>query len=150
MLEAAAGERFDDIAIIPGVTAALSGAAMLGAPIGHDFCVISLSDLLTPWETIEKRLKLAAEADMCIVIYNPSSHKRAGHLEVARKVMSTVIEPERPCGYVRNIGRDQTERTVCTFAELANAATDMFTTVFIGNSNTRIENGWLITPRGYK
>lgn len=150
LLEIAEEESFEDVEIVPGVTAALSGAALLGAPIGHDFCVISLSDLLTPWELIEKRLRLAAEADLCIVIYNPSSHKRADYLKKAYEVMSTDIEPDRPCGYVRNIGRDETLIKVCTFRELAKEQVDMFTTVFIGNSKTRISNNRLITPRGYE
>ena len=150
LLEIAEEAGFDDIEIVPGVTAALSGAALLGAPIGHDFCVISLSDLLTPWEPIEKRLRLAAEADLCIVIYNPSSHKRADHLKKACEVMSTIIPADRPCGYVRNIGRDNTKVKVCTFAELTDEQVDMFTTVFIGNSQTRISKNRLITPRGYR
>ena len=149
MLEIAAEDGFTDAKVIPGVTAALSGAAMLGAPLGHDFAVISLSDLLTPWELIKKRFRLAAEADLCIVLYNPSSHKRAGHLRLAAEVMSTVIPPERPCGYVKNIGRDGEETVICRFEALSCADTDMMTTVFIGNSQTYVTNGRLITPRGY-
>ena len=149
MLEIAAQENYSDVVIIPGVTAALSGAAALGAPVGHDFCVISLSDLLTPWELIEKRLRLASEADLCVVLYNPSSRKRADYLKRACEVMSTILPPDRPCGYVRNIGRDDSAKHICTLAELAEEQVDMFTTVFIGNSQTRIEGGWLITPRGY-
>ena len=150
MLEIAARENYEDVAIIPGVTAALSGAALLGAPVGHDFCVISLSDLLTPWELIEKRLRLASEADLCIVLYNPSSRKREDYLKRACEVMLTILPPGRPCGYVRNIGRDGEESHVCTLAELSDKDVDMFTTVFVGNSQTRIEGGRLITPRGYK
>lgn len=149
LLETAHKEGFTDIEIIPGVTAATSGAALLGAPIGHDFSVISLSDLLTPWELIEKRLLCAAEGDMCIVIYNPSSHNRPEHLKKACKVMLTKLSPETACGYVRNIGREETGIRLCTLKELADEATDMFVTVFIGNSNTRISDGRLITPRGY-
>ena len=149
LLEVAAKEGFDNIEIIPGITAALSGAAVLGAPIGHDFCVISLSDLRTPWELIEKRLRLAAEADLCIVLYNPASHKRADHLERACRILMENVEAKRPCGYVKNIGRAGTICRVCTLLELATADADMFTTVFIGNSQTIIENGRLITPRGY-
>ena len=149
MLEIAAAEGFSDVVIISGVTAALSGAAMLGAPIGHDFCVISLSDLLTPWELIEKRLKLAAEADLCIVLYNTASHNRAEHLQRACDVMSTVLEPTRPCGYARNIGRRDFGSGVCTLAELPSIDADMTTTVFIGNSETFVSEGFLITPRGY-
>lgn len=149
MLEIAAQEGFEDVTVIPGVTAALSGAALLGAPIGHDFCVISLSDLLTPWEIIEKRLRHAAEGDFCIVLYNPSSHRRREHLAGACTVMSTIIPPDRPCGYVKNIGRNETETKICSFSELKDEQVDMFTTVFIGNSLTKREGDRLITPRGY-
>lgn len=149
MLEIAAKEGFEDITVIPGITAALSGAALLGAPIGHDFCVISLSDLLTPWEIIENRLRHAAEGDFCIVLYNPSSHRRTDHLKKACKVMSTKITGDRPCGYVKNIGREGTETVICTFDELKDRQVDMFTTVFVGNSLTKREGDRLITPRGY-
>ncbi len=149
MLVVAADAGFTDVEIIPGVTAALSGSAVLGAPVGHDFCVISLSDLLTPWELIEKRLKAAAEADLCVVLYNPASHKRADYLKKACEVMLTTIPPYRPCGYVRNIGRDKTEYKTCTLSELKDEVVDMFTTVFIGNSQTKVSGGWLVTPRGY-
>ena len=150
LLESAAAEGFDDIEIVAGITAALSGAAELGAPIGHDFCVISLSDLLTPWDRIEKRLKAAAEGDFCIVLYNPSSRKRADYLKRACEVLMTEKSPDIPCGYVKNIGREGTLRKVCTLRELPGEETDMFTTVFIGNSMTKIRNGRLITPRGYE
>ena len=150
LLEIADEEGFDDVVIVPGVTAALSGAARLGAPIGHDFCVISLSDLLTPWELIEKRLKSAAEADFCIVLYNPTSHKRIDHLARARDIMLTKIPGDRPCGFVKNIGRDGMETATCRLSELSDDMVDMFTTVFIGNSNTKICNGRLVTPRGYR
>ena len=104
------GKLYDDciIEVIPGITAASSGAAVLGAPLNHDFCVISLSDLLTPWERIKKRLIAAAEGDFAMAIYNPSSHKRADYLERAcRILMEHGVEPERACGYVENIGRDR-------------------------------------------
>ncbi|MBR4168585.1 MAG: precorrin-3B C(17)-methyltransferase, partial [Lachnospiraceae bacterium] len=114
LLEIAASKGFDNVEIIPGVTAALSGAAELGAPLAHDFCVISLSDLLTPWEVIEKRLRCAAEGDFCIAIYNPESHKRAGYLKRACEILLTVRAADTACGYVRNIGRDGCEKKVCT------------------------------------
>ena len=144
-----AGEEFR-ITVIPGITAASSGAAVLGAPLSHDFCVISLSDLLTPWELIEKRLRAAAAGDFAIAIYNPSSRKRHDYLMKACDILLETIEPERPCGYVRNIGRDGTEDVVCTLSELRDTEVDMFTTVFIGNSQTRIIGGRLVTPRGYR
>lgn len=144
------GDALDtDIRVIPGITAASSGAAVLGAPLNHDFCVISLSDLLTPWELIEKRLKAAADGDFAIAIYNPSSKKRHDHLQKACDILLESMEGSRACGYVRNIGRDGEEHLTCTLSELRNAEVDMFTTVFIGNSHSRIIDGKLITPRGY-
>ena len=138
-----------EINIIPGITAASSGASVLGAPINHDFRVISLSDLLTPWEKIESRLRLAAEADFAMVIYNPSSHKRVDYLKRACDILLEVIEPNRPCGYVENIGREGTDSKVCTLGELRDNNVNMFTTVFIGNSTTEIIGGKLVTKRGY-
>ncbi len=150
LLEIAEREDFHDVTVVPGVTAALSGAAELGAPLSHDFCVISLSDLLTPWELIEKRLRCAAEGDFCIAIYNPASRNRADHLQKACAILREILPDETACGYVRNIGRDGTSREVCTLRELNDAQVDMFVTVFIGNSKTKIVNGRLITPRGYQ
>ena len=137
------------IKIVPGVTAASSGAAVLGAPINHDFCVISLSDLLTPWDKIEKRLIKAAEADFAMAIYNPSSKKRHDYLQKACDILLRVIEPERPCGYVENIGRDETKAYTCTLGELRDRKVNMFTTVFVGNSTAEIIDGCLVTKRGY-
>ena len=139
-----------EIIVIPGITAASSGAAVLGAPLGHDFCCISLSDLLTPWELIEKRLRAAAFGDFAIAIYNPSSKKRHDYLMKACDILLETIEEERPCGYVRSIGRDGEEYHVYTLAELRNTEVDMFTTVFIGNSMSRIIGDRLVTPRGYR
>ena len=138
-----------ELFIIPGITAASSGAAILGAPLNHDFCVISLSDLLTPWEKIEKRLRAAAEADFAIAIYNPSSHKRPDYLSKACDILLEVIEPNRPCGFVENIGREGTKSEVCSLIELKDKKVNMFTTVFIGNSTTEITDGKLVTKRGY-
>lgn len=135
--------------IIPGITAAMSGAAVLGAPLNHDFCVISLSDFLTPWELIEKRLRAAAAGDFAIAIYNPSSKKRHDYLKKACDILLETEEPERACGYVRSIGRDGEEYHTCTLKELRDTEVDMFTTVFIGNSQSRVMDGRLITPRGY-
>ena len=136
--------------VIPGITAANIGAAVLGAPLNHDYCVISLSDLMTPWEFIEKRLIMAARGDFAIALYNPSSRKRADYLERACKILLQEIEPERACGYVENIGRDGESTVTCTLEELQSKTVNMFTTVFVGNSRTRIQDGKLITPRGYK
>jgi precorrin-3B C17-methyltransferase len=140
-----------EVSVIPGVTAAISGAAVLGAPINHDFCVISLSDLLTPWEQIEKRLRAAIEGDFSIVIYNPSSKKRADYLKRACDIMlSSGADEKRACGYVENIGREGTRAHVCTLSELKDESVNMFTTVFIGNSRSKLIGDKLVTPRGYR
>ncbi|MBQ7678949.1 MAG: precorrin-3B C(17)-methyltransferase [Butyrivibrio sp.] len=150
LLEAAFQAGFHEVEVIPGVTAATSGAALLGAPVGHDFCVISLSDLLTPWETIEKRLRCAAEGDLCIVIYNPASHGRHDHLRRACDILLTVLPPTVCCGLVRNIGREGSTDRICTLEELRDEPADMLTTIYIGNSQTRIVDGRMVTPRGYQ
>ena len=139
-----------EIEVIPGITSASSGSALLGAPLTHDFAVISLSDRLTPWEKIEERLQKAAEADFAIAIYNPASKGRPDHLKRACEILGGIIPSERPCGIARNIGREGESTRVLTFGELANADVDMFCTVFIGNSSTRIIDGKLVTPRGYR
>lgn len=140
-----------DICVVPGITAANSGAAVLGAPLNHDYCVISLSDLLTPWEVIEKRIRAAIEGDFAMAIYNPSSHKRADYLRKACDIMADAgADKNRACGYVRNIGRDGQESHVCTLSELRDETVDMFTTVFVGNKDTYIKGNKLITKRGYK
>jgi precorrin-3B C17-methyltransferase len=139
-----------EIEIIPGVTAALAGAAALGAPLTHDFAVISLSDLLTPWELIEKRLCAAAEADFCIALYNPASKKRDDYLYKACAVLSRYKPPETVCGLARNLGREGESAETTTLERLAHTQADMFTTIFIGNSQTKIVNEKMVTPRGYR
>lgn len=138
-----------ELIVIPGVTAASSGAALLGAPLNHDFCVISLSDLLTSWEQIKNRLLKAAEGDFAIAVYNPSSHKRADYLQKACDILLEHMEGERACGYVENIGRNGTKVVTCTLKELREKQVNMFTTVFVGNSQTVILDGKLVTKRGY-
>ena len=140
-----------NIQVVAGVTAALSGGAVLGAPLGHDFCVISLSDLLTPWNVIEKRLRCAAWGDFCLCLYNPSSRKRAGYLQKACQIlMEEGKSPETVCGWVRNIGREGQCAKVLSLQELEKEQLDMFTTVFIGSSSTQAINGCMVTPRGYE
>lgn len=139
-----------ELEVIPGVTAASSGAAVLGAPINHDFCVISLSDILTPWEKIEKRLAAAAMGDFAMVIYNPASHKRKDYLQRACDILLEYLEEERACGYVENIGREGTRAVTCTLKELRDSRVNMFTTVFIGNAGSEIVKDKLITKRGYR
>ena len=139
-----------EITVIPGITAACSGAAVLGAPLIHDFCVISLSDLLTPWETIEKRLACAADGDFSICLYNPSSIKRHDYLRRACEIILQYRADDNAAGIVQNIGRDGESAKVMTLQELKDEQVDMFTTVFIGNSKTKLMNGKMITPRGYK
>jgi len=146
-------ENFPDVAVevVPGLTAALSGGAVLGAPLAHDFCVISLSDRLTPWEVIEKRLACAAMGDFCIALYNPSSKGRPDYLQKAvRILLANGKGPGTVCGFVRNIGREGQSAQVLTLAQLENTPVDMFTTVYIGNGNTRILSGRMVTPRGYR
>ncbi len=149
-LELAADFPDVSIEIVPGVTAALSGGAILGAPLTHDFAVISLSDLLTPMETIQKRLRCAAKGDFVIALYNPSSRNRADYLARACDILLQFRSPETVCGFVRNIGREGQESRILTLSELRDTPVDMFTTVFIGNSETRVIGGKMVTPRGYR
>lgn len=139
-----------EIEVVPGVTAAFSGGAVLGSPLTNDFAVISLSDLLTPAEKIRRRLECAADCDMVIVLYNPSSKSRADYLQKACDIVLKHRSGETVCGYVRNIGRDGQESHVLTLSELRDTAVDMFTTVYIGNSETKIIAGKMVTPRGYR
>lgn len=148
MLEVAQDKT--EVEIIPGITAAASAASILGAPLMHDFAVISLSDLLTPWELIERRLRAAAEADFVICVYNPASHGRPDHLARAAAVLMEKLPKDRAAGWVRNAGRDGESRGLTTLDGLKEAPIDMFCTVIIGNSATRVINGRLVTPRGYR
>ena len=151
LLELAAQYPGVQVEIVPGLTAALSGAAVLGAPLVHDFCVISLSDRLTPWAVIEKRLACAAAGDFCVALYNPSSKGRADYLKKAVQILrANGKAPETVCGLVRNIGREGQTARLLTLAELEDTAVDMFTTVFVGNAATQILHGRMVTPRGYR
>lgn len=139
-----------DLEVIPGVTAALGGSSVLGAALSHDCCILSLSDLLTPWDLIEKRLLAAASADLAIAIYNPSSKKRFDYLEKACDILLQYKHPETVCGMVRNIAREGQGFQIMTLKELRDTRVDMFTTVFVGNKDTKVIDGHMVTPRGYK
>ena len=146
------GKEYPEIQIevVPGITAASGGAAVLGAPLMHDFAVISLSDLLTPWEKIEARLLAAAQADFVVCLYNPSSRKRKDYLQKACDLMMKYKSPDTVCGTVAQSARDGETAQVMTLKELRDTEVDMFTTVFVGNSQTKNVNGKMVTPRGYK
>lgn len=146
------GEEYPEVAIevIPGVTAALGGSAVLGAAVGHDVSLISLSDLLTPWELIEKRLRAAAQADFLIALYNPSSKKRKDYLARACDILLEYKEESIICGIVRNIAREEESMNILTLKELRNTEVDMFSTVYIGNKMTKIIKDKMVTPRGYR
>ena len=139
-----------EIEVVPGITAALSGAAVLGAPLMHDFAVISLSDLLTPWEVIEKRLDCAGAGDFVVCLYNPMSRRRRDHLARACAILRRHRPGTTVCGWVKNIGRAGEERRLLTLEELEGEQVDMFTTVFIGSSSTQQLSGRMVTPRGYE
>ena len=136
--------------VIPGITAASSAAAILGAPLTHDTALISLSDRLTPWDLIEKRLDAAAASDMVVALYNPRSHGRPDLLEKAFKIMGKHKDPNTVVGVVRNIGRKDQDSWVCSMKDFDFEKVDMFCTVVIGNSKTYALDGKMITPRGYE
>ncbi len=151
LLELAADYPDVAVEVVPGLTAALSGGAVLGAPLAHDFCVISLSDRLTPWAVIERRLAAAAMGDFCLALYNPSSKGRPDYLARAVRILrANGKAADTVCGLVRNIGREGQSARVLTLAQLEETPVDMFTTVFIGNGQTRQQNGRMVTPRGYR
>lgn len=136
-----------EVVVVPGITAALSGGAVLGAPLSHDFAIISLSDLLTPWEMIASRLSHCAQADLAMALYNPASHQRPEHLKKACEIILQYQPEHLVCAYVQNIGREGERYTILTLGELKDTPVDMFTTVFIGNSKTRRQGKYMITPR---
>ena len=142
-------EKRQEIKIVSGVTSSIAAAAVLGAPLMHDFCQISLSDLMTPWSLIEKRLKLAADADFVIALYNPRSKGRSGHLKKAFEIMGEFKGADTPVGIVKNAGRDNQEVYVMKFGEMDFELCDMSTMVIIGNKESYIDGEKIITPRGY-
>jgi len=143
-------EETDPVEIVPGVTAALSASAVLGAPLSGDMAIISLSDRLTPWETIANRLDAAARGDFCIALYNPASRQRTDHLARAVDILLRHQPGTLPCGWVRNIGREGQTSRLLTLQSLREETVDMFTTVIVGNRSTVRKGDRLITPRGYR
>ena len=139
-----------EVEVIPGITATNAAAAIAGAPIMHDYATISLSDLLTDWELIKKRLELAAQGDFVVSIYNPKSRGRVTQIEEAREIMMKYKPKSTPVAIVRNAGREDERYTLTTLEEMLNHEIDMLTIVLIGNSNTFVKNGKIITPRGYE
>jgi precorrin-3B C17-methyltransferase len=139
-----------EVEIIPGITSACSAAACLGAPLTHDFAVVSLSDLLTPWPVIEKRLSLAAEADFVLCLYNPASRARKDYLRRACETVMTARDGATPSGWVRNAGRNDQSHKILPLSELKDENLDMLCTVIIGNSHTKILKERMVTPRGYE
>jgi precorrin-3B C17-methyltransferase len=150
VLEVAAKDKKPvPVEVVPGVTAATAASAILGAPLVSDFAVISLSDLLTPWEKIERRLESASQADFSIVLYNPQSQGRIEPLAKAYEIMMKYIDPKTPVGIVRQVGREGQISTITTLKDMLNCDIDMVTTIVIGNSATKVINGKMVTARGY-
>jgi len=147
-----AEERRSDITIdvVPGITAASAAASLLGAPLMHDLAIISLSDLLTPLDLIMKRVECAGEGDMIVCLYNPKSKKRTDYVERAADILLRFRKADTPAGIARNIGREEENITITTLGKLKQEKIDMFSTVIIGNSQTYVYEGKMITPRGYR
>ncbi len=139
-----------EIDVVPGMTAASTAASVLGAPLMHDLAIISLSDLMTPLDLIMKRVDCAGQGDMIVCLYNPKSKTRTGYLDEARSILLKYRSPDTPVGIVRNAGRDDEWSKVTTLGDLDSNDVDMFCIVIIGNSQTYISNGRMITPRGYR
>ena len=137
------------IEVLPGISAFQKAASLLGAPIGHDLCIISLSDLMTPWEVIERRIKCAADGDFVTAIYNPKSHGRYWQLYRLVELFLKVRSAETPVGYVRQAGREEQKVKLTTLGAFDPEDVDMFTVILIGNSQSYISDGKMITPRGY-
>ena len=138
-----------EVEVVPGVTAAFSAAAELGAPVMHDYASISLSDLMTPWEVILKRVEHAARADFILAIYNPRSKGRKDHLSESIDIVLKFRDPKTPVGIVKNSGREGRDVSMTTLDSIDYEKIDMLTVLLVGNTQTYVENGKMITPRGY-
>ena len=136
--------------IIAGVSAVNAAAAILGAPLMHDFAIISLSDLMTPWELIKKRVRSSAESDFVITLYNPKSKRRTTQLDEVQKILLEFREKNTPVGIVTNAGRDGEKKIITTLENFTREEVNMFSLVIIGNSQTFIKEGYMLTPRGYQ
>lgn len=151
LLEVAQEKGTDvEIETVPGVTAASAAASVLGAPLMHDFAVISLSDLMTPYKLIMKRVDCAGQGDLIVCLYNPKSKKRTDYVENAAEILMKYRGPDTPVGIVRNAGRADESSCITSLSKIGEAPIDMFSIVIIGNSNTYVRDGKMITPRGYQ
>ena len=148
MIEVALGSRID-VEVIPGITSSVAGASLVGAPLMHDQAIISLSDLLTDWEVITKRIDRASEGDFVISLYNPKSKGRTEQIVEAREIMLKHKAPSTPVALLRHVGREDENYTLTNLDEMLNYEIDMFTVVIVGNSKTYVKEGRMITPRGY-
>ena len=144
------GERPQWGGVVAGVSAVNAAASLLGAPLMHDFAVISLSNLLTPWETIRKRIEMAAEGDFVTALYNPKSKKRVQNIEEVREIILKHRSPDTPVGIVTAASRDQQSKVISTLQDFTKEEINMFSLVIIGNSQTYVQEGWMVTPRGYE
>lgn len=142
-------EKRPEVTVIPGISAVGAAAAILGAPLMHDFAVISLSDLLTPWDVIKKRAEMAAQGDFVIALYNPKSTKRVSQIEEVRAIVLKHRSPCTPVGIVHHATRKEESMVLSNLEDFTKEYIDMFSLVIIGNSQTKIENGKMVTPRGY-
>ena len=142
--------RRSEIVVLPGVSAMHGAAAMAGAPLGHDFCAISLSDLLTPWAVIEQRLRAAADGDFVVALYNPASYRRRRGLARAIDVLASKRRPDTPVVVARAVGRDEQSITVTCLRDLNQSSVDMMTLLIVGSTETRVCDGYVYTPRGYR
>jgi len=143
-------EKRPEIAIIAGISAVNAAASILGAPLMHDFAVISLSNLLPPWDLIRRRVECAAKGDFVIALYNPKSKKRVQNIEEVREILLQYKSPDTPVGIVNNASRVNQAQVISTLRDFTKEDINMFSMVLIGNSKTYVKDGYMITPRGYE